>query len=64
MAIIISKFNVKAKELEFAVDAKDWYNAIQLAYQEYVSKTKGEQRMSYMEFRDCCWCIISCDICK
>lgn len=50
----MKQFTVKAKNLEFVVPAKDWYNAIQVAYEKYVEEKKSTELISYMEFRNYC----------
>lgn len=50
----MKKFNVKSNGLEFIVSAKDWYNAIQVAYEIYLSERKSADLIPYMKFRDGC----------
>ena len=50
----MKNFTVKSNGLEFMVSAKDWYNAIQVAYEMYLSKAESTELISYMKFREHC----------
>lgn len=52
--LIVKMFSVRTKGLEFVVSAKDWYNAIQMAYEKYIDERNPIELISYMEFRDYC----------
>lgn len=52
----MKEFCVKSHNMEFIVVAKDWYNAIQIAYDQYTENRKETKSklISYIEFRDYC----------
>ena len=50
----MNNFCVKSNGLEFIVTANSWYNAIQVAYEEYLRARDSSKLISYSGFRDYC----------